>query len=1259
MKTLGLVHRIDANANIRTDVVEADSEQLVLNVFRTVFGSLLTAADLLAGNRQPEGAAASDRLTTMTWRQWQSLNPVTVLGASCLHRGSGSAPVLVLAGPDSGFTLSIDPRAPLLCRVSHSDCLTIVDPCMSRQPTRLELGPAREHAFSSLGTTVFSPVPPALAERRNAQDTHPSARMPHHLGGEAIHVAPEPIDDPRPAKPPQWWAFLIPIAIGGVLAVVTGMWWFLLFSVSAPISGYVAYVMEKRRYARDCRQCAIDRGAAIETARRRLTALVADHKRSLQTRPGLCLGFGSARSLITIAEELYEGTDHLDGSVIVDDVPIRIDPLTTSVTVTGEHEQLRRMALSWLTDSTFDWDPSSELLHLPELQGSRFDHGYATTTPSSTAAATSTQAPRPLRRGPPDALIELRLSPPVPGPTATLHLKAPAASEAITLSLGSLAHTRTDDSSAAQGPVPGRPLIAALMPPGRFLTLERRRANQVGVERLPSHGLGDLYDDTLQSIRTRWESTAGGPVTIGRGTDGDITIDLFNDGPHALVAGTTGSGKSILLQTWLLAMALEHPPRRLTFVLIDFKGGATFAPLEDLPHTDSVLDDFDSATAFRALVSVRAEITRRERLLADHHCSDVLELDDPPPRLVVVIDEFHALMATHPKAADLLEHLTALGRSLGVHLILATQRPLGVITGHMKANINVRICLRVRDDADSFDVIGVNDAAQLPPDRPGAACFDSGSSIMEFRVAVPTPDPSSAEVIHRPRIRPWVPGQGLPTQHSVKGIQVGNLQQADRESLNRSPSTSPIRPVVLPPLPGPDGVTELLSSQSAGGGRNVTGIVDIPAHQRQSHWSYSPNVDGSALIIGNDPIIISSVLRSMTDSASATHRVVALGRIASALEWAEIRCGMDAGWRFHAILDHLNRESAKAPSNGLDHAQATSRGGPGDSPPTIVVCSNWNEFIDSLDHHAAGETERLLKHASGLGLTFLLAGCRSATSTGADFTTQVIFPPSAGGDGLSVGLSRQRFVGTWPQHRAVLVGPGAQEAGGDGADVQLVPHRQGTAGADGRAERRRGFEPRWRGLDGGPGPVQPGLTRSSIPLGLDPFGELVVWDPTRDGAVLTVRGSPQSGKTETAAMVDKGCTAASMDRRQRLAIHDDAHLEANPDAFDLLDDDWHVVTMPVRFTPGYGSPLAKAQGLGPMLIIGAHSRHDLSNLGQLRLPPLDGKPGTAWFLTEQRAQAVRLFTAESPTCPSTSPALGEPPNASATRELSGYPQEVP
>ena len=98
-----------------------------------------------------------------------------------------------------------------------------------------------------------------------------------------------------------------------------------------------------------------------------------------------------------------------------------------------------------------------------------------------------------------------------------------------------------------------------------------------------------------------------------------------------------------------------------------------------------------------------------------------------------------------------------------------------------------------------------------------------------------------------------------------------------------------------------------------------------------------------------------------------------------------------------------------------------------------------------------------------------------------------------------------------------------------------------------------------------------------------------------------------------------------------VSTHDDAHRESEPIDWDSLDGGLHVLTMPTRFTPGYGSPLSKAQGLGPLLVLGAHSRQDLNGLGLIRRAPLDGQPGTGWFVTEERARAVRIFTAEEGT----------------------------
>jgi S-DNA-T family DNA segregation ATPase FtsK/SpoIIIE len=1230
MRTLGLIHRLETNGAVTSTSVEADSASPALEVFRSVFGQTLTLKDLREGNRFDEHS-----LETITWGRWQTLNPITVIGATMLRTSdpkptSELASVTVLAGPDSGFTIAVDPRRPRLSRLPHEESLTIIDPCISRSPVPLSLDAAGGREATCLGATVFAPAPGPhriTAERPTAASA-PQIRSPPFSRGEDTHIAPNTVDDPRPARPPQWWTFLIPVGIGVVLAVATGMWWFLLFSASAPLSGYLAYLMEKKRFARDSEQCLRDRAAALTEARARLRTAEAAHRATAFSSSGLCLGFGTIFSNLTIDEQLQEATDHVDGRIVSEQMPIRIDPVTTAVTVSGDIETLRTMAFAWLNDHRYAWRPGPELAQLPELAGTEF-----------AAERTIAAASNPKQRAPnADDVIDVHLDD--SAGTGILTLSGPRPTSAISIALGTLAQARTTSSTAPGGPVPGRLLTATLMPASRFVTLHGQTATGEDPQPWPSHGLGELCDDAPDAVIVRWRHPTRGPVIIGRGSSGAVGIDLFADGPHALVAGTTGSGKSLLLQTWLLSMALAQPPRRLRFVLIDFKGGATFAPLQTLPHTDSVLDDFDSGLAFRALVSIRAEITRRERLLADFGCADVLDLADPPPRLVVVIDEFHALMATHPRAADLLEHLTALGRSLGVHLILATQRPMGVVTGQMKANINIRVCLRVRDATDSLDVIGTEDGALLPADRPGAACLDAGISLARFRVAVPFGTDSLAEAALRPRARPWRAGPVPTLPGGVTGVSVDNIIAAADAVEEQSPSPQ----IVLPPLPGPDETKTGAHGDEITGG--ATGLIDIPTEQRQQVWTYDPEVDGSTILIGGEPEITDSVLACMARAAAPRRRIIALGRIASSLDWADIRCGMSTGWQMQSVLDHLTSPQADAAA-----------------PPSLLVCGNWAELVDSLDYHWADQLERLFGHGASSGLVFLLSGCRNATSRSSRFATQLFFPPEAGEDGTSHGLSRQRFAGTWPQFRAVVRGAGVSSTGAEGADVQLWPEDvfSGVASDVSRPrsgfEPRRGcepglgFEPRWHGLDRAVeapadehvrAAAAAGLAESRIPIGVDAFGELVFWDPLREGSVLTVRGSPQSGKTEFAALM-KGLSSAAASTATSdsavagattsaaattLAVHDDAHREDEPVDWDLLDGRLHVLTVPTRFSAGYGSPLSKAQNLGPLLVLGVHTRQDLTGLGLLRQAPLDGLPGTGWFATEARARPVRLFRAE-------------------------------
>ncbi|WP_046527858.1 FtsK/SpoIIIE domain-containing protein [Cellulomonas sp. FA1] len=244
--------------------------------------------------------------------------------------------------------------------------------------------------------------------------------------------------------------------------------------------------------------------------------------------------------------------------------------------------------------------------------------------------------------------------------------------------------------------------------------------------RLPDLG-SDLRDpDDATAVLDRWAQSAGLRAQLGAGADGVVTVDLREDGPHGLVAGTTGSGKSELLQTLLCSLATNNPPSRITFLLVDYKGGAAFRECADLPHTVGYITDLTPALVQRALVSLRAELTWREHLLAEHGAKDLVALerlrpDVAPPSMLICVDEFAALLGEVPEFVDGVVDVAQRGRSLGMHLLLATQRPAGVVTPQIKANTDLRIALRMASTDDSTDVVEAPDAATLSRRTPGRA----------------------------------------------------------------------------------------------------------------------------------------------------------------------------------------------------------------------------------------------------------------------------------------------------------------------------------------------------------------------------------------------------------------------------------------------------------------------------------------------------------------------------------------------------------
>lgn len=220
---------------------------------------------------------------------------------------------------------------------------------------------------------------------------------------------------------------------------------------------------------------------------------------------------------------------------------------------------------------------------------------------------------------------------------------------------------------------------------------------------------------------------------LGVGAAGQAWVDLVTDGPHALVVGTTGAGKSELLTSWLLQLAWAHSPSALQLILVDYKGGTCLGPLKRLPHCVDLLTDLEPAATARAIEAISAQLRRREQILRKSNCKDITEYEQlrhhqpslaPLARMLVVVDEFATLAATQEELLEHLLRLAAQGRSLGMHLILATQHPHGALSTSITANAALRVCLRMLDASEGAPLLGHGDLPDLPR-APGFLCLST------------------------------------------------------------------------------------------------------------------------------------------------------------------------------------------------------------------------------------------------------------------------------------------------------------------------------------------------------------------------------------------------------------------------------------------------------------------------------------------------------------------------------------------------------
>ncbi|GAA3768721.1 type VII secretion protein EccC [Plantactinospora mayteni] len=423
-------------------------------------------------------------------------------------------------------------------------------------------------------------------------------------------------------------------------------------------------------------------------------------------------------------------------------------------------------------------------------------------------------------------------------------------------------------------------------------------------------------------------------VPIGIGPDGaKVELDLKESaqdgmGPHGLLIGATGSGKSELLRTLVLALAVTNSSETLNFVLVDFKGGATFASLDRLPHTSAVITNLADELPLvdRMTDAINGELIRRQELL--RRAGNYVSQRDyeraraagvplaPLPTLLVVCDEFSELLSAKPDFIDMFVQIGRLGRSLGVHLLLASQRlEEGRLRG-LDTHLSYRVGLRTFSPVESRTVLGVNDAYELPR-APGHGFLKFGTEpLVRFRAAyvsgahrragtaepatgdeririytsgyVPVDDPADSEAEAR-RGEAGPDGQGSGDERRAQAGPdkggAGDGRRADVEPDEPAGETLleiltkrltgrgvPAHQVWLPPLSTPPSLGELLDGGEPEPLRVAVGVVDRPFEQRRDPlWLNLSGAGGHVVVVGAPQSGKSSLLRTLIVSLALSH----------------------------------------------------------------------------------------------------------------------------------------------------------------------------------------------------------------------------------------------------------------------------------------------------------------------------------------------------------------------------------------------------
>ncbi|WP_345752426.1 FtsK/SpoIIIE domain-containing protein [Microbacterium rhizophilus] len=859
----------------------------------------------------------------------------------------------------------------------------------------------------------------------------------------------EPIMLPAPLPPPRRGPFPIVAAIVPVVAsiaiwAVTGSLIALCFAALGPLMAAGTLVdgarTGRRRRREEQRESAealrrareqVDRRHEAERATRwrerpDVAALVADARR--QWRSGadeIVVGRGRVPSAVRVSGGDGDAARALRAHAAgLDDAPVTV-PIRTGVAVQGDAVPARAVARALVLQLCLA-RPAGELALVAAPDGERawaeaLPHWAPTADAAIRVALVAAGAAVP----PADVVIAVAerggQAPPECG--ALLEVEGAPARGRLTFG-GEPADIAVEAVSAAQAAVLARQLAA--------------RGAASGA-RTPRPGGGAVALGELLGGADARESLGALGAVIGVEGAEPVSLDLVADGPHAVAVGVTGSGKSELLVTWVTSLAATLPPERVQFLLADFKGGTAFAPLAGLPHVAGVITDLDGGGARRAVESLRAELRSREAALAAAGARDVSDPRAGLPRLVIVVDEFAALLQEHPDLHALFTDIAARGRALGMHLVLGTQRAGGVLRDALVANSPLRIGLRMAEAAESRALLGTDEAALLAGGAEGRGLAwirragDGRARLTRIALSAPADTAAAAaRFAGRPRRPgPWLPP--LPPR----------LTTADAAALVGEP---------------PDGTILL-------------GVADEPSAQRQSAVLLRPGVDRGLVVVGGGGTGRSSVAGLV---AAARPDAVIVPRDAEgawdALEMIDrVRPGLVVIDDVDAMLARFPAEYAQAAAERLEALVRDA----GETGTTVVVTAARltgavMRFADLLPRRALLALPGRAEHAAaggdsasfdphrppgravldGLEVQFVLAAPPRAVEP----ADPVRWAPDAPVTGMVLRAARRRgeqLADAWPGDVRVLVvddlAPVTRPAALDRAGERLVLVGDGDA----------------------------------------------------------------------------------------------------------------------------------------------------------------------------------------------------------------------